>query len=101
MPWRFLDAGQLSVWSVSSLPASKNHNKSGPKPVLDQVRGTVGFRREAAFRRVIDMRDTFVVRDGGDMVTTAFYQPRWMSRRATCVPICGDANTPRTNKPKK
>jgi hypothetical protein len=27
--WRFLDAGQLSLPSVSSLPASKNQNKTG------------------------------------------------------------------------
>ena len=47
VPWRFLDAGQLILWSVSSLPASKNQHKSGPKPVLDQlVRGTVGSRQQ-------------------------------------------------------
>ena len=28
MPWRFLDAGQLSLPSVSSLPASKKQNKT-------------------------------------------------------------------------
>jgi hypothetical protein len=28
VPWRFLDAGQLSVRRVSSLPASKNLHKS-------------------------------------------------------------------------
>src|SRR6516164_10355507 len=26
VPWRFLDAGQLSLWSVLSLPASKNQH---------------------------------------------------------------------------
>jgi hypothetical protein len=29
VPWRFLDAGQLSLRSVSSLPASKNQHRSG------------------------------------------------------------------------
>jgi hypothetical protein len=29
VPWRFLDAGQSSVRSVSSLPASKNQHKGG------------------------------------------------------------------------
>jgi hypothetical protein len=29
VPWRFLDAGQLSVRSVSLLPASKNQHRSG------------------------------------------------------------------------
>jgi hypothetical protein len=28
VPWRFLDAGQLSLPSVSSLPASKNQNNN-------------------------------------------------------------------------
>ena len=32
VPWRFLDAGQLSLPSVSSLPASKNQNKIGSPP---------------------------------------------------------------------
>jgi hypothetical protein len=31
VPWRFLDAGQLSLPSVSSLPASKNQHRSGPE----------------------------------------------------------------------
>jgi hypothetical protein len=29
VPWRFLDAGQLSLPSVSSLPAPKNQHKTG------------------------------------------------------------------------
>jgi hypothetical protein len=29
VPWRFLDAGQLSLRSVSSLPASKNQHMTG------------------------------------------------------------------------
>ena len=29
MPWRFFDAGQLSLRSVSSLPASKNQHMTG------------------------------------------------------------------------
>jgi hypothetical protein len=29
VPWRFLDAGQLSLRTVSSLPASKNLHKNG------------------------------------------------------------------------
>jgi hypothetical protein len=34
LPWRFLDTGQLSLPSVSSLPASKNQNRSGPSARL-------------------------------------------------------------------
>jgi hypothetical protein len=43
VPWRFLDAGQLSLRSVSSLPASKNQRIStlsdmaGPACVADSV----------------------------------------------------------------
>jgi hypothetical protein len=44
VPWRFLDAGQLSVLSVSSLPASKNLHKSRPKA-------------DANFRRLATARD--------------------------------------------
>jgi hypothetical protein len=32
VPWRFLDAGQLSLPSVSSLPASKNQHISRHQP---------------------------------------------------------------------
>jgi hypothetical protein len=34
VPWRFLDAGQLSLPSVSSLPASKNQYNSGAIPLV-------------------------------------------------------------------
>src|ERR1700751_3181889 len=37
VPWRFLDAGQLSLWSVLSLPASKNQHRRGHAD-----RGTAG-----------------------------------------------------------
>jgi transposase InsO family protein len=38
VPWRFLDAGQLSLPSVSSLPASKNQHTSGLKRTSTQQR---------------------------------------------------------------
>jgi hypothetical protein len=34
VPWRFLDAGPLSVRRVSLLPASKNLHKSGHGSVM-------------------------------------------------------------------
>src|ERR1700756_2790960 len=38
VPWRFLDAGQLSLRSVSSLPASKNqHNIGSERPFNHQT----------------------------------------------------------------
>jgi hypothetical protein len=37
-PWRFLDAGQLSAPSVSSLPASKNQHKPAQKRSIRDAR---------------------------------------------------------------
>src|SRR5580700_3322425 len=43
LPWRFLDTGQLSLPSVSSLPASKNQNRSGPTSLFDHLVGGISM----------------------------------------------------------
>ncbi|MBV9530272.1 MAG: hypothetical protein JO283_04150 [Bradyrhizobium sp.] len=42
VPWRLWDAGQLSLRSVSLLPASKNQHSLGQSVVIENVSGATG-----------------------------------------------------------